>query len=99
MKVNKRDVYLSEFSGFTFKQRFYYVWANDIKVSDFNINKNPLNWCAMDLLKLIYIPVLFMVIFPILVIPASFYLAANLKSKHESEEDHGWFISNQWVIE
>jgi hypothetical protein len=99
MKVNKRDVYLTEFEGFTFKQRFYYVWANEISVSDFNLNSNPLKWCLMDLIKIIYIPILFVVIFPLLIIPVSFYMATKLKSKYENEEDHGWFKSAQWIIE
>lgn len=99
MKVSKRDVYLNEFEGFTFKQRFYYVWANEINVLDFNINMNPLKWCIMDLLKIIYIPILFLVLFPLAIIPCSFYIASKLKSKYKSEKDGGWYKSDQWVLE
>lgn len=99
MKVVQRDIYFSEFATFTFKQRFYYIWANKVSVSNFNINKNPLKWCVMDLLKIVYIPILYVVLFPVLMVPASFYMSHKLKTKYSEEPESGWYISKQYIIE
>ena len=99
VKATKRDIYLSEFESFTFKQRIYYVWANQIEIGGFNINCNPLKICLLDLLKIIYLPVLFIILIPLLVFPFSIYEAHELKSRFANNEDRTWFKSNQWIIE
>ena len=98
MNVIKRDVYLKEFKNFTFKQRIYYVWANEIEVGGFNINKNPLEMCILDLIKIISVPILYCLLVPLVIFPVSLFLAYELKNKHK-ESDGTWFKSKVWILE
>ncbi len=91
----RRNIYLSEFEGFTFKQRLYYLWVNQYSVDFPNINKNPLKWCLLDLVKLLYVPVLYLCIGLI-----SLYEAKELKTRYiNDEERREWYKENCWTIE
>jgi hypothetical protein len=67
-------------------------------IGGFDINFNPLRMCIMDLLTIIYIPILYLIIVPWLIFPFSIYEAHKLKTKYIGE-DKAWFKSDQWIID
>lgn len=96
-----RDVYLTEFKNMTFRQRHYYILHNEINIDweGFKISMNPLRWCLMDLLGVIYFPILILIIYPLLIYPVSFLMAKSLEKRYVEGEDWGWFKSGCKVIE
>lgn len=97
----KRDVTLEEIRESTLEQRIYFEWANHWNTdwSRLAPNFNPLYWCVMDVLKLIYAPVLLLVIWPLLLVPAIIYTAHKDKNISGPKDDpHGWHISRaKWM--
>lgn len=101
VKFVKRDVTLEEIRRTSLPQRFYFEWANNWSTDWKSVmpNINPLYWCAMDVLKVIYIPILAVVIWPLLLIPAIIFMAHRDKWISGPEDDpEGWYISNaKWM--
>lgn len=98
MKKVKRNIYLYEFEAMTYRQRFYYLWKNELSVKFPDINANPLNWCLLDALKLCYLPVLCLVFVPLLALLCA-NEARRLKFRYKYEEDRSWYKSNCIFIE
>lgn len=87
MKIVTRNVYLSEFENMTYPQRLFYVWVNDIKPfnvqSRFKPNLNPLKWCVLDILKVIWLLIVYTLILPFIMLPYSLYYAKCLKTRYK----------------
>ncbi len=98
MKRVKRDINCYEFENFTFAQRLYYLWANELSIGFPDININPMHWCLMDVIKLIYVPILYLILAPTVGI-ISLFEAHNLKTRFSDREDKTWYKSDCWIIE
>lgn len=101
VKFVKRDVTLEEIRLSSFPQRLYFEWANNWN-TDWRAampNVNPLHWCVMDVLKVIYIPILVVVIWPLLLVPAIIFMAhKNKEISGPKSYPNGWHISNaRWM--
>lgn len=87
MKIVTRNVYLSEFEHMTYLQRLFFVWANDINPFDlqtrFKPNLNPLKWCVLDILKVIWLLIVYVLILPLIMLPYSLYYAKCLKTRYK----------------
>ena len=96
--MSKREarIYLVEFETMSYRKRFYYLWNNELSVTFPRINKNPLKWCLMDLLKLLYVPMLYLVFVPLLAC-----LCANearlLKTRYKDCEDKKCTFIDGWM--
>ena len=106
MKKSKRNIYLHEFEAMSYRQRFYYLWKNELRVSFPKINTNPLKWCLMDALRLCYVPVLYLLFVPVLYllfVPLLALLCANearhLKTRYADDEDKNCTYIEGWVKE
>ena len=93
-----RDVYISEFKDMPFKERLYYVANNEFTIDwhQFNIGVNPLKWCALDLLKMVYLPILTLILIPILFPPTVVSRAISIKNRNN--DDKGWFIRDRKML-
>ena len=99
MKKVTRNVYLYEYESMSFRQRFY-IARNEYSINWGAImpNLNPLKLCILDLLKLIYIPVLVLFIYPFLILPLLAVDAHMLKSRYKNESK-SWFHEKTKIIE
>lgn len=99
MKKVIRDVYLSEFQKMSYKQRFYYLWNNELNVRFPDININPLKWCLLDAIKVCYVPVLYFIFVPMLALICA-NEARRLKFRYvDSEDKNCTYISNAKVLQ
>jgi len=100
IKLVTRDVYLHELSKASFIQRAYFELSNHWNTDWGRLvpNSNPLYWCVMDVLKIIYAPILILIIWPLLIFPVAMHETAKLKSKYVGDEHYGVFIRRaKWL--
>jgi len=81
MKTVTRDVYIKEFETMPYRWRLHYLWANEVSIGFPDVNLNPLRWCLLDLIKVAYVPVLYLAIVPTVGI-VSLIKAHKLKSRY-----------------
>lgn len=110
MKVNQRDVYLSEFKTWSFKQRLYYILKNKMttNVGSLLPSSGFMHWCLMDLLNLVKLFIIIPFLWLTIGIPLALYLAHDLKTKYVgySRSENGWdwaenttHYGKVWVLE
>lgn len=99
MKKVTKDVYLREFEAMSYRQRFYYLWNNELSVRFPDININPLKWCLLDVLKLCYVPVLYLVLVPMLTLLCA-NEARRLKFRYvDSKDKNCTYVRNAKMLE
>lgn len=98
MKKVKRYIYLYEFEAMSYRERFYYLWKNELSVKFPDININPLKWCLLDAIKVCYVPVLYLVFVPLLAL-----LCANearlLRTRYADYKDKNCTFIEGWIKE
>lgn len=95
----QRDVYLYEFSGLSFIQRFYYVWANDINIGVPSFNKSLVNISLRDFGMFIGFILTVVTFLPFVVVPYSIYRAIKYKTWYLDREQDGTYKANVYLIE
>lgn len=101
MKIHKGRFYLSDLAKASYRQRLFYVAANLMR-PDWSIlapNLNPLDWCMRDVGKLLYIAVLFMAIYPLVMLPCGLYEAHRMKARYSAREWDGVYCERTYWLE
>lgn len=101
MKIHKGEFYLSDLTTASYKQRLFYVVANYLR-PDWSIlapNINPLDWCLRDIGKLVYLVVLFVLIYPLVMLPCALYEALRLKDRYADSEWAGVYQERTYWLE
>lgn len=96
MKKVKRYIYLYEFETMSYRERFYYLRKNELNVKFPDININPLKWCLLDVIKVCYVPVLYLVLAPLLVLLCA-NEARHLKTRYADNKDKNSTFIEGWV--
>ena len=58
---------------------------------------NPLKWSSLTLIVSVWVVFVYLVIFPLIGIPAILYDAYKMPKKYVGE-DADWFVENVWLI-
>lgn len=84
MKVKQRDVYLSEYKTWSFKQRLYHILKNKMATNVDNLlpRRGFMQWCLMDLLNLVKLVIIIPLLWLTVGVPLALYLAHDLKTKY-----------------
>ena len=101
MKIHKGKFFLSDLSKFSYKQRLFYVIANYLR-PDWSVispNINPLDWCLRDICKLVYLVVLFVLIYPLVMIPCALYEAYRMKARYAESRWFGVYQNKTYWME
>lgn len=80
-----------------FVYQFMIMFNSEYRLSE-HMTLNPLKWCVMTLLSTTWFLFLWLVIFPLVVLPCAIHSAHKIKTlKYEGGND-GVYQSNVWLL-
>lgn len=91
MKIVTRDVYLTEFAGMSYLERFMFVWLNNMNLGVRYSGILEIN------LRDVCTVILYTIVFPVLLC-VTFYEAHSLKTRYVGKPDQGWHKAKSKVL-
>lgn len=97
--VKKKKVFIFDVAKAKFIDRFFYYLLNhlapDLECKSY-MTINPLKWSLLTLVVSLWIVLVYLVVIPLIGIPAIIYDAYKMPKKYDKDE--GWYVENVWLI-
>ena len=98
--IKKKRVYLGDIAKAKFIDRFFYYILNHLRLDISGksyMTTNPLKWSLLTLIVSVWVVFVYIVIFPVIGIPAVLYDTYKMPKKYIGE-DADWYVDNVWLI-
>lgn len=97
--IKKKRVYIADIAKAKFVDRLFYYLLNHLRLDlrgKSYMTINPLKWSLMTIIVSLWVAFVYLVIFPIIGIPAVIYDAFKMPKRYSKDE--GLFVENVWLL-
>lgn len=97
--IKKKRVYIADIAKAKFIDRLFYYLLNHLRLDlrgKSYMTTNPLKWSLMTLIMSLWLTFSYLIIIPLIGIPAIIYDAYKMSERYSRDE--GWFVENVWLI-